>query len=63
MGFCISLPAPISMVASSPMILVTHPSLPANSVKDLVALAKSRPGTINFASAGGGSTAHLSRQR
>jgi tripartite-type tricarboxylate transporter receptor subunit TctC len=52
--------APISMVASSPMILVTHPSVPANSVRDLLALAKSRPGAINFASSGSGSTAHLS---
>jgi tripartite-type tricarboxylate transporter receptor subunit TctC len=54
--------APISMVASSPMILVAHPSVPANSVKDLVSLAKSRPRTINFASAGNGSTAHLSSE-
>ncbi len=54
--------APISMVASSPMILVTHPSVPAASVKDLVALAKSKPGAINFASSGSGSTAHLSSE-
>jgi tripartite-type tricarboxylate transporter receptor subunit TctC len=53
---------PIGMVASSPMILVTHPSLPANSVKELVALARAKPGTINFASAGSGSTAHLSSE-
>ena len=52
--------APISMVAASPMILVVHPSVPAKSVKDLVSLAKARPGAINFASAGNGSTAHLS---
>ncbi len=49
----------IYMVAASPMILVTHPSLPANTVKELVALARTRPGTINYASAGSGSTAHL----
>ena len=54
--------APISMVASSPMILVTHPSLAANSVKELVALAKAKPGAINFASSGSGSTAHLSSE-
>jgi tripartite-type tricarboxylate transporter receptor subunit TctC len=52
--------APVSMVASSPMILVAHPSLPAGSVRELVALAKARPGAINFASSGSGSTAHLS---
>ena len=51
--------APIGMVASSPLILVTHPSLAANSVKELVALAKAKPGAINFASSGSGSTAHL----
>jgi len=54
--------APIGMVASSPMILVTHPSVPANSVRELVALARARPGAINFASSGSGSTAHLSSE-
>ncbi|MDB5811423.1 MAG: tripartite tricarboxylate transporter receptor family protein [Betaproteobacteria bacterium] len=54
--------APIGMVASSPMILVTHPSVPANSIRELVALAKARPGAINFASSGNGSTAHLSSE-
>jgi tripartite-type tricarboxylate transporter receptor subunit TctC len=54
--------APIGMVASSPMILVTHPSVPANSVRELIALAKAKPGTINFASSGSGSTAHLSSE-
>ncbi len=54
--------APIGMVASSPMILVAHPSVLANSSKDLVALAKAKPGTINFASSGSGSTAHLSSE-
>ncbi len=54
--------APISMVASSPMILVAHPSVQAASTKELVALAKSRPGAINFASSGSGSTAHLSSE-
>jgi tripartite-type tricarboxylate transporter receptor subunit TctC len=53
---------PISMVASSPMILVVHPSVQANSTRELVALAKSRPGSINFASSGSGSTAHLSSE-
>jgi tripartite-type tricarboxylate transporter receptor subunit TctC len=54
--------APLGLVASSPMILVAHPSLPAGSVKELVALAKAKPGTINFASSGSGSTAHLSSE-
>jgi tripartite-type tricarboxylate transporter receptor subunit TctC len=54
--------APISMVASSPMILVVHPSVAAGSVKELIALAKARPGAINYASSGSGSTAHLSSE-
>ena len=44
------------MVASVPYVLVTEPSLPVNSVQELIALAKSRPGKINYASAGNGST-------
>ena len=48
--------APISMVASVPYVLVAEPSLPVNSVQELIALAKSRPGKINYASAGNGST-------
>ena len=51
--------APIAMVASYPMVLVINPSLPAKSVKDVVALAKAKPGTINYASAGNGSMPHL----
>jgi len=51
---------PIGMVASSPMILVIHPSVSAHSIKELVALAKAKPGAISFASSGNGSTAHLS---
>jgi tripartite-type tricarboxylate transporter receptor subunit TctC len=54
--------APVSKVASSAMILVVHPSLPVTSVKQLVALARSRPGAINYASAGSGSTAHLASE-
>jgi tripartite-type tricarboxylate transporter receptor subunit TctC len=53
---------PIGMVASSPMILVTHPSVHANSVRELIALAKAKPGAISFASSGNGSTAHLSSE-
>ena len=54
--------AAVSMVASSAMILVAHPSLPAHSVHDLIALAKRNPGGINYASSGTGSTAHLSSE-
>ena len=54
--------APITMIASSPMILVVHPTLSARSVKEFVALAKSKPGAINFASSGNGSTAHLASE-
>lgn len=49
----------VSMVASSALILVVHPSLPAANVRQLVALARAKPGTITYASAGSGSTAHL----
>ncbi len=51
--------APISLVGSVPMVLIVHPSLPVRSVKDLVALAKARPGELNFGSAGNGATTHL----
>lgn len=50
---------PISMMALGPNILVVHPSLPVNSVKDLIALAKAKPGEIGFAGSGNGSTPHL----
>src|SRR5690606_293197 len=51
--------APITLVATVPMVLVVHPSLPARSVKELVALTKARPDDINFGSAGNGATTHL----
>jgi tripartite-type tricarboxylate transporter receptor subunit TctC len=50
----------VSQVTTSPNILVTHPSLPVNSVKQLVALARARPGQLTSASAGIGSSNHLS---
>lgn len=50
---------PISMVATVPMILVTHPSVPAKSVKDLVAFAKKNPGKLTYSSAGNGTPSHL----
>jgi tripartite-type tricarboxylate transporter receptor subunit TctC len=51
--------APVTLAAITPMILVLHPSLPAKNVRELVALAKSRPGQLPYASAGNGSPAHL----
>jgi len=52
--------APVSLVSSAPNILIVHPSLPVKSVKDLIVLAKARPGQLTFGSGGNGSTAHLS---
>jgi tripartite-type tricarboxylate transporter receptor subunit TctC len=52
--------APISMVTASPLILCVHPSLPARSTKELIALAKQQPGALNFPSAGNGTSMHLS---
>lgn len=54
--------APIALVATSDYVLVVHPSVPAKSVKELVALAKSRPGQIEFASAGNGSMAQMAAE-
>ena len=51
--------APVSLVASTPNILVVHPSVAARTVKEVIALARARPGTLNFASAGVGSSSHL----
>ena len=51
--------APVSLVSSSPYLLLTHATFPATSVKELVAIAKAKPGTLNFGSAGIGSTSHL----
>jgi len=52
--------APVSLFSMSPNILVVHPSVPARNVKELIALAKSRPGQLNYSSAGSGTTQHLS---
>ena len=54
--------AAISKVADVPSALVVHPSLPAKSVKELVALAKANPGRLNYSSAGRGSIGHLSAE-
>jgi tripartite-type tricarboxylate transporter receptor subunit TctC len=51
--------APITLVSRSPHVVVTQPSLNVNSVQDLLALAKARPGTISYGSAGSGTILHL----
>jgi tripartite-type tricarboxylate transporter receptor subunit TctC len=50
---------PVAMIAAGPNVLAVNPKLPVNSVKDLIALAKSKPGALNYASAGIGSFQHL----
>jgi tripartite-type tricarboxylate transporter receptor subunit TctC len=49
----------VSLIASAPLLVVIHPSLPAKSVKELIAIAKARPGQINYASNGAGGSSHL----
>lgn len=51
--------AHVSMLAMLPSLLLVHPSLPVKNVKEMVALAKARPGALNYASAGSGSTSHV----
>jgi tripartite-type tricarboxylate transporter receptor subunit TctC len=51
--------AGVAMAGVSPLVLVVHPSVPVQSVQDLIALAKSKPGTINFGSGGLGTTPHM----
>ncbi len=54
--------APITVVSSSPLLLVVTPSLPVKDVKDFIALAKARPGELSFASSGSGSSTHLTAE-
>src|SRR5205085_777853 len=51
--------APITLIALSTNILAVHPSVPAHSLKDLVELAKARPGKLSYATGGSGSSQHL----
>lgn len=51
---------PVSLVAGNPHVLVVHPSVPARDLKEFVALAKAKPGTVTFATAGSGTVNHLS---
>lgn len=50
---------PVTLLATVPNVLVVHPSLPVNSVSDLIKLAKSKPGKLNYASSGNGTSIHL----
>jgi tripartite-type tricarboxylate transporter receptor subunit TctC len=52
--------APIALFATAPIVLIVNPGVPANNVQELIALARKEPGKINFASAGNGTTNHLS---
>jgi tripartite-type tricarboxylate transporter receptor subunit TctC len=51
--------APISLVAAGPLIVVVNPTLPARTLKEFVALARAKPGSLNFGSSGAGSSIHL----
>jgi tripartite-type tricarboxylate transporter receptor subunit TctC len=54
--------APISLIASAPLLVVVPPSLPVRSINELIQLAKARPGQLNFASSGTGTIAHLAAE-
>ena len=54
--------APITIVSAAPNILVVHPAVPVNSVKDLIALARGKPGTLNYGSSGAGTSPHLAAE-
>jgi len=54
--------APVSLIGTSPLYLVAHPSVPANTLKELVALAKKEPGKLNYGSSGIGSIHHLATE-
>jgi tripartite-type tricarboxylate transporter receptor subunit TctC len=51
--------APISLLASAPVVLIVHPSMPVKTLRELIALAKARPGELNFATGGAGSATRL----
>jgi len=54
--------SPITLAVSAPNILVVHPSVPAHSVKELISLAKARPGVLNYASVGTGGSNHIAAE-
>ena len=53
---------PITLIAASPNMLLVHPSVPANTLNELITYAKSRPGQLNYASTGNGGTGHLAME-
>ncbi len=53
---------PVSLIVAAPYVLVVHPSVPAKSVKELIALAKARPGTLNYSSGGNGTNLHIAAE-
>jgi tripartite-type tricarboxylate transporter receptor subunit TctC len=54
--------APVSLVIAVPYVLVTHPSIPARSLKDLISIAKTRPGALNYSSGGNGTNLHIAAE-
>jgi tripartite-type tricarboxylate transporter receptor subunit TctC len=54
--------APVALVANQPNVLIVHPSVPARTLKEFIALARSRPGTLNYGSSGIGATQHMSAE-
>ena len=54
--------APVSLIAAAPFVLLVHPSVPAKSVKELIALAKKQPGKLNYASGVNGTNSHISTE-
>ena len=54
--------SPVALLALAPYVLVVHPSVPVRAVKELIALAKSNPGKLNYASSGAGGPAHLAAE-
>jgi tripartite-type tricarboxylate transporter receptor subunit TctC len=54
--------APISLISTGPFLLIAHPSVPAKTVRDLIALARAEPGKLNYSSAGNGTANHLAME-
>jgi tripartite-type tricarboxylate transporter receptor subunit TctC len=54
--------APVSLVASAPYVIAAHPSVPAKSVRELIAFAKAKPGMLKYASAGNGTNLHVAAE-
>jgi tripartite-type tricarboxylate transporter receptor subunit TctC len=54
--------APVTIATRSPNVVVVHPSLPANSIKDLIAMAKAKPGVLNYGSSTAGTSSHLAAE-